>query len=203
MNRGSLFILSAPSGAGKTSLATALVNKLDNIELSVSHTSRARRDGEQDGVHHHFVDAETFNKMVAEARFLECAEVMGSYYGTLQQAVEEKLSTGIDVIVEIDWQGAQQVRRLIPESILVFIMPPSTDALKQRLIKRGRDSEEVIEKILTQAKNEISHFIEYEYLVFNNDFDEALEVFHSIVISERHKIARQLIDNQSVIRYML
>ena len=161
MNRGSLFILSAPSGAGKTSLATALVNKLDNIELSVSHTSRARRDGEQDGVHHHFVDAETFNKMVAEARFLECAEVMGSYYGTLQQAVEEKLSTGIDVIVEIDWQGAQQVRRLIPESILVFIMPPSTDALKQRLIKRGRDSEEVIEKMLTQAKNEISHFIEY------------------------------------------
>ncbi|MGB5324054.1 MAG: guanylate kinase [Pseudomonadales bacterium] len=203
MERGSLFVFSAPAGTGKTSLARALVEKLGNLELSVSHTTRQRRDGEQEGVHHYFVSVEAFNEMLGEASFLESAELMGDYYGTSQQAIEEKLSSGIDVIIEVDWQGAQQVRHLIPESILIFIMPPSADALKRRLMGRGIDSEEVINKKVALAKSEIAHFIEYEYLVFNNDFDEALDVLRSIVISERQKIARQLIDHQSVIRYMM
>ncbi|MBT8149804.1 MAG: guanylate kinase [Gammaproteobacteria bacterium] len=203
MERGSLFIFSAPAGTGKTSLAKALVEKLDNLELSVGHTTRNKDDDEQEGVDHYFVSVEEFNKMLGEASFLESAQIMGSYYGTSQQAIEDKLSAGIDVIIEIDWQGAQQVRHLIPESKLIFIMPPSIETLKQRLKERGLDSDDLIDKKLEEAKKEIAHFIEYEYLVFNGSFEEALDDLRCIIVAERQKIARQVVDHQTMIRYMM
>lgn len=203
MERGSLFIFSAPAGTGKTSLAKALVEKLDNIALSVGHTTRKKEDDEQEGVHHYFVSVEEFNKMLGDASFLESAQIMGSYYGTSQHAVEEKLSAGIDVIIEMDWQGAEQVRHLMPESKLIFIMPPSIEALKHRLKQRGLDSDELIDKKLAEATKEIAHFIEYEYIVFNENFEQALDELRSIVVAERQKIARQVDDHQAMIRYMM
>jgi guanylate kinase len=203
MSRGSLYIVSAPSGAGKTSLVTALIEKLAHIEMSVSHTTRAKRAGEESGVHYHFVDVEQFQQIVADAGFLESAEVFGNFYGTSQKAVEEKLNAGIDVILEIDWQGAQQVRKLIEDSISVFIMPPSSEALKQRLTNRGQDSDDVISKRMSQAKCEMSHYSEYDYLVINDDFDEALNAFCSIIIAERQRLARQTSEHQDMINSLL
>jgi len=185
---GNLFTVSAPSGAGKTSLVSALVEKMDGVRLSVSHTTRSQRSGEQDGVNYNFVSVSAFQEMVTAADFLEHAEVFGNYYGTSESWVCSALEQGNDVILEIDWQGAAQIRKQIPETCGIFILPPSQDVLKQRLQGRGQDSDEVIEQRMTQARDEISHYLEAEYLVVNDVFEQALDELCAIVTAKRAKI---------------
>ncbi len=189
--QGTLFIVSAPSGAGKTSLLKALIPTDENLVLSVSHTTRAMRPGEQDGVHYHFVDKDEFLRLVGEGAFLEHAQVFDNYYGTAEAAVREQLASGQDVVLEIDWQGARQVRERFPEAVSVFIAPPSIEALRERLGGRGTDSDEVIERRMRDARNELSHYAEYDYLVINDDFDRALADLGHIVGAERLRLPRQ------------
>ncbi len=184
---GQLYIFSAPSGAGKTSLVEALLKSTKGIRVSVSHTTRAMRPGEENGVHYHFVDVATFEKMVKAGAFLEEAKVFDNYYGTSQQAVEDQLGRGEDVILEIDWQGAQQVRQLMPYAISVFILPPSRDALEQRLNARGQDSSEIIARRMRDATSDMAHYTEFDYLVINDDFDEAVEQLRAIVLAQRQR----------------
>src|SRR5574344_128519 len=182
---GTLYILSAPSGAGKTSLVKALLDELDFVRVSVSHTTRAMRPGETDGINYHFTSKDDFTAMIGRGEFLEHAEVFGNFYGTSQQWVQQTLDQGQDLILEIDWQGAQQVRRLMPAARSVFILPPSREALRQRLDNRGQDSEDVIQSRMQQAAAEMSHYVEYDYLVINDDFRTALDELQSIFISTR------------------
>jgi guanylate kinase len=188
---GTLFVLSAPSGAGKTSLVKSLLESTDNLCVSISHTTRAMRPGEDDGVNYHFVSVDAFKAMLDESDFLEHAEVFGNFYGTSRSFVEQTLKTGKDVILEIDWQGAQQIRRIFPESISIFILPPSREALESRLRGRGQDPEPVIQTRLSKAKEEMSHFVEYDYLVINDQFDQALTQLRSIILATRLTILRQ------------
>lgn len=185
---GQLYIFSAPSGAGKTSLVEALLKSTSGIEVSVSHTTRAMRPGEENGVHYHFVDTAEFEKMVEAAAFLEDAKVFDNYYGTSQKAVEDRLSQGEDVILEIDWQGAQQVRKLMPFAISVFILPPSREALEQRLNSRGQDSAEIIARRMRDATSDMEHYVEFDYVIINDDFDEATQQLKSIVLAQRQRI---------------
>jgi guanylate kinase len=171
---GTLYIVSAPSGAGKTSLVKALIDSEAQIRVSVSHTTRAMRPGEVDGVNYHFVDHAQFNAMLERGEFLEHAQVFDNLYGTSQKWVEQTLAEGFDLILEIDWQGAQQVRKLMPQSKSIFILPPTQEALRQRLTNRGQDSDDVIEKRMREAVSEMTHYVEYDYLVINDDFAHAL-----------------------------
>lgn len=182
---GTLYIVSAPSGAGKTSLVTALIDKLAFIRVSVSHTTRAIRPGEVDGINYHFTPKETFQGMINRGEFLEFAEVFGNFYGTSQPWVKQTLAQGYDLILEIDWQGAQQVRRLMPEAKSIFIMPPTQHALRQRLHNRGQDSDEVIENRMRQAVREMSHYIEYDYLIINDTFNDALHELSAVFLSNQ------------------
>ncbi|PAU61372.1 guanylate kinase [Pseudomonas sp. PIC25] len=177
---GTLYIVSAPSGAGKTSLVKALIDALPQVRVSVSHTTRGMRPGEVDGVNYHFVSRESFIEMLDRNEFLEHAEVFGNLYGTSQRWLEETLAEGYDLILEIDWQGAQQVRRLMPQARSIFILPPTQQALRQRLTNRGQDSDEVIERRMREAVNEMSHYVEYDYLVINDDFATALDDLKAI-----------------------
>jgi len=188
---GYLYVIAAPSGAGKTSLVKGLTTDLDNIFTSVSHTTRPIRPGEEDGKDYHFVDAQTFLKMRDNGEFLEFAEVFGNYYGTSKRTIREQLANHIDVILEIDWQGAQQVKQLFPKSTSIFILPPSKAALLERLHSRGQDSEEVISRRTLEAITEMSHYSEFDYLIVNDVFDTALEELKSIIISERLITPRQ------------
>lgn len=178
---GLLFVLSAPSGAGKTSLCNALVAGTDDLVASVSHTTRPARPGEREGVDYQFVDRAGFEAMMAEGVFLEHAEVFGNRYGTSRTWVEERLSQGIDVLLEIDWQGAAQVRARMPECRSIFILPPSLGALRQRLEGRGSDERSTIERRLAAAVSEMTHWAEYDYLVINDDFPQALSQLRAIV----------------------
>jgi guanylate kinase len=178
--KGSLFIISAPSGAGKTSLVKALIESTSGIAVSISHTTRAMRPGEENGVHYHFVDQTTFTAMIEQKAFLEHAQVFDNFYGTSEASIEAQQALGHDVILEIDWQGAQQVRLLIPEVISIFILPPSVEELKKRLTGRGQDSEEVIQRRLGDAVADSSHFDEFDYIIFNDDFVMALDELRSI-----------------------
>lgn len=193
--RGGLFILSAPSGGGKTSLSRALLPWLAarGIEaaISVSYTTRSARPGEQEGVHYHFVAAEDFGAMVEAAEFLEHAEVFGRRYGTGRARTQALLDTGCDVILDIDWQGARQVRAQLPETSSIFILPPSSAELERRLRLRGQDSDEVIADRMAAARREISHYDEYDYLVVNHDFDRALEEIGGIFVTRRLQRAHQ------------
>jgi len=189
--RGHLYIVSAPSGAGKSSLVNALVERMPGIFVSVSHTTRAQRPGEQDGQHYHFVNESTFESLVNEGAFLEHANVFGHYYGTSVHSVEAQLDAGHDVILEIDWQGAQQVRARLPEARSVFIAPPSIDALQERLVKRAQDSAEVIARRLSEARADMTHFDEYQYVIVNQDFTVALDQLCAIVSAGRLEVARQ------------
>ena len=171
---GTLYIVSAPSGAGKTSLVKALLDAQPRVRVSVSHTTRAMRPGEVDGVNYHFVSREEFQEILARDEFLEYAEVFGNLYGTSQRWVEQTLAEGYDLILEIDWQGAQQVRRLMPQAKSIFILPPTQEALRQRLTNRGQDSDEVIDTRMREAVSEMTHYVEYDYLVINDDFAHAL-----------------------------
>ena len=171
---GTLYIVSAPSGAGKTSLVKALLDAQPHVRVSVSHTTRPMRPGEVDGVNYHFVSREEFVERMERGEFLEHAEVFGNLYGTSQRWLEQTLNEGYDLILEIDWQGAQQVRRLMPQAKSIFILPPTQEALRQRLTNRGQDSDEVIEKRMREAVSELTHYVEYDYLVINDDFAHAL-----------------------------
>ena len=182
---GSLYIISAPSGAGKTTLVKALLERMTGVSVSVSHTTRAPRPGERDGVDYHFVDTATFQQCVAEGEFLEHAEVFGNWYGTSRAALRERLDAGEDVILEIDWQGARQVFEAFPEAVKVFVLPPSREALYQRLRGRGQDSEEIIARRMRDAVSEMRHYDEYHYLVFNDDFAEALGELEALFRARR------------------
>jgi guanylate kinase len=196
---GTLFTVSAPSGAGKTSLVKALVERCLNLRVSVSHTTRAIRPGEQDGVNYHFVTERVFLSMLERAEFLEHARVFGNLYGTSGVWVERQLRQGHDIILEIDWQGVQQVKRLLPNTRSIFILPPSRSALLQRLKLRGQDDPGTIESRMNAAVEEMSHYVESDYLVVNRDFEQALSEMQSIVDSQRLVTARQ----QEVLRDML
>lgn len=185
MSQGTLFIVSAPSGAGKTSLVRELIERLDGLQVSVSHTTRARREGEVDGVNYHFCQTETFRAMIERGDFFEYARVFDNYYGTSRQAVQTLLAAGQDVILEIDWQGAQQVREQMRDAVSIFILPPSRAELERRLASRGTDEHAVIERRMRAAISEMAHFDEYDYLVVNDDFTTALSELTSLVISRR------------------
>ncbi|MDD7804597.1 MAG: guanylate kinase [Endozoicomonas sp. (ex Botrylloides leachii)] len=188
MYKGSLYIVAAPSGAGKTSLVKAMVKSTPHIQMSISHTSRERRSGEQDGVNYHFTSVAAFKKMLAEGIFMEHAEVFGNYYGTSRKWVLEQINKGEDVILEIDWQGAQQIRSIMPEAVSIFILPPSKEVLHQRLVGRGQDTKDVIENRMVQAVNEMSHYKEFDYIVVNDEFDLALRDLQTIIRSKRLSI---------------
>jgi guanylate kinase len=203
MTPGKLFTVSAPSGAGKTSLVAALVASVDNVQVSISHTTRAIRPGERDGVNYHFVSVSEFTDMLGRAEFLEHAQVFSNYYGTSKHWVEETLSRGMDVILEIDWQGAQQVRRLMPDTVSVFILPPSQETLLKRLTGRGQDSEQVIAARMAEAKNEIAHYVECDYLIVNDVFEIALQEFKAILMAERLKLDKQAQNHQALLTSLL
>ena len=192
MTAGSLFIICAPSGAGKTSLVNALLEREPDIELSVSYTTRPPRTGEEDGREYHFVSRDVFLAMASRGEFLESAEVHGNLYGTSQSWINERRATGRDIVLEIDWQGAQQVRRLVPGAIGVFIVPPSLQILRKRLTARGQDSAEVIERRLANAREEIGHVEEFDYVIINQTFDIAVVDLVSIVRAQRLKLITQL-----------
>ncbi|RMD80010.1 MAG: guanylate kinase [Gammaproteobacteria bacterium] len=190
-DRGTLYVVSAPSGAGKTSLVRALVERVPGLALSVSHTTRPPRPGERDGVHYHFVDPDTFRRMAEEGAFLEHAQVFGHCYGTSRAWVEGRLAEGVDVILEIDWQGARQVRAALPGTVGIFILPPSLKVLEQRLRTRGQDSEETIRRRLAEAVAEMRHYAEYDYVVVNEVFERALGDLEAIVRARRLLLERQ------------
>jgi guanylate kinase len=181
---GKLFIISAPSGAGKTSLVKQLVVQLTNLVVSVSHTTRLMRPGEKQGQDYYFVSVDEFQQMLSDEMFLEYAQVFGNFYGTAKHTVGDNLSRS-DVILEIDWQGAQQVKKIFPNSVSIFILPPSTRVLEERLRMRGQDDEQVIERRMRDAVTEISHYNEFDYLVVNDVFNQALKELESIIISYR------------------
>jgi len=196
MSQGILFLISAPSGAGKTSLVNALLDAAANnlatrLCVSISHTTRPRRPGEENGKNYHFVSVAQFEQMQKEQAFLESAEVFGNHYGTSRKWVEDQLAQEQDVILEIDWQGASQVQALLPESVSIFILPPSLDALRERLTSRAQDDADVIEKRMSEAKNEISHYAQADYIIINEDFDTALADLNAVIrsagLSKKHQ----------------
>ncbi len=200
---GTLYTVSAPSGAGKTSLVNALLERSPSLQVSVSHTTRAQRPGEQDGVNYHFVDEAQFLSMLEEAAFLEHARVFGNLYGTSQPWVEAQLAAGTDVILEIDWQGAAQVKRLLPATCGIFILPPSREALQQRLTGRGQDGPAVIASRLAEAVEEMSHYVQSDYLVVNTDFEQALLELEAIVVCQRLQTLRRQGELAGLLRSLL
>ena len=189
---GNIFIICAPSGAGKTSLVAELLRRDRGVSLSVSHTTRAPRPGERDGRDYHFVPRPTFEAMIGRGEFLESADVHGNLYGTSQGWIDEQRARDVDIVLEIDWQGAQQVRKLIADAIGIFILPPSLAALRRRLNDRGQDSTAVIERRLQAAQGEIAHLAEFDYVIVNHNFDDAVEDLVSIVRAARLRTASQV-----------
>lgn len=200
---GTLYIVSAPSGAGKTSLVTELIKQDPHVRVSVSHTTRAMRPGEAHGVNYHFVVHEEFKALIAQGDFLEHAEVFGNFYGTSRSALQETLDQGFDLILEIDWQGAQQVRKLMPEARSIFILPPSQQALRQRLDGRGQDSEEIIAGRMKEAVSEMEHYDEYEYVIINDDFDVALDDLKAVFRSNRLLLKKQKQRHEALLKQLV
>jgi guanylate kinase len=191
--KGSLYVVVAPSGAGKTSLVAGLLEQERNVKISISYTTRAPRVGEVDGREYHFIDRPTFEKMIAADDFLEYADVYGNYYGTSRRWIESELEGDHDVLLEIDWQGARQVKKLFPHMAGIFILPPSLPELRRRLQQRGKDSPEAIERRMASAREEISHVLEFEYIIVNERFEAALADLVSIVRAARVSRAQQSI----------
>lgn len=201
--RGNLFILSAPSGAGKSSLINALLKKHADMKVSVSHTTRAPRPGEENGVHYHFASTDEFKALIAKDDFFEWVQVFDNYYGTSKQAIESQLDAGIDVFLDIDWQGAQQVREIMPSVKTIFILPPSKEELEQRLNNRGQDSAEVIASRMAKAQSETSHYNEYDYVIVNDDFETALGDIEMIVMAQRLTLKAQEERHQVLLNSLL
>jgi guanylate kinase len=199
---GNLFIISAPSGAGKTSLVQALLKIDPLIELSVSYTTRDPRPGERDGQDYHFVSREAFLAMAKQGEFLESAEVYGNLYGTSQAWIGREIGKGRDILLEIDWQGAAQVRRLFPECISIFILPPSREALEQRLKGRGKDNDAVIEKRMAAVRDDVAHIAEFNYVIINNILNDALQELNAVVLSARLRCEKQLSRHQTLINQL-
>jgi len=199
---GNLFIISAPSGAGKTSLVHALLNINPQIDLSISYTTRKPRAGEHDGKDYHFVSREVFLAMMSRGEFLESAEVYGNLYGTSQTWISQEIDKGRDILLEIDWQGASQVRRLFPECISVFVLPPSTEALEQRLKGRGKDNHEVIAKRMAAVREDVTHVAEFDYVIINDNLNEALRELNAVVLATRVRRDRQLTRHQALINQL-
>lgn len=202
-SKGTLYIVSAPSGAGKTSLVKELLARDSKILVSVSHTTRKPRWGEENGVAYNFVSIEEFDELIERGAFLEYAEVFTNKYGTSQLWVQDQLDQGRDVILEIDWQGAQQVRRLVPQALSIFILPPSREELERRLRGRGTDSQEVIEQRMSQAISEMSHYGEFDYLVINDEFATALQELHAIFLANRLQQPTQAENHQHLLAALL
>ena len=200
---GSLFIITAASGTGKTSLVKQLLATTNDLTVSVSHTTRSPRPGEIDGQHYHFTDIETFTSAIGEGKFLEHAEVFGNYYGTSEHSVRAQLESGIDVILEIDWQGALQVKRLFTDATMIFILPPSVATLRQRLSTRATDSTDVIEQRLAGSVHEMSQYVHADYVVINDNFEVALTELKAIIVADRQTLSRQQSRYQTTIATLL
>ena len=199
---GNLIIVSAPSGAGKTSLVSAMLAATADIDLSVSYTTRPPRPGEVNGKDYHFVSRETFMEMTGRGDFLESAEIYGNLYGTSQTWIQARMDAGRDILLEIDWQGSDQVRQLVPECVSIFILPPSIQTLEDRLKGRGKDSAEVIARRMQSARDEISHVAEFDYVIINDKLDDAVQQLRSVVIAERVRRDRQLARHQELIEQL-
>ncbi|WP_435275533.1 guanylate kinase [Psychrobium sp. nBUS_13] len=202
---GTLYIVSAPSGAGKSSLISALIQKntVKDLQVSVSHTTRGPRPGEENGIHYHFVNVDEFKSLIDDGVFFEWAQVFDNYYGTSRTVIEEQLANGIDVFLDIDWQGARQVKELMPQAKGIFIMPPSRNELERRLVGRGTDSDEVITSRMQQAVSEMSHYDEYDYLIINDDFEQALVDFSAIIKGNRLARAQQSLKHSDMLKDLL
>ena len=203
VTEGTLFIVAAPSGAGKSTLVNALLEREPDISLSISHTTRPPRPGEQYGRHYYFVERAEFEREVAEGIFLEHAEVHGNFYGTSRTTVQDLLRQGRDVLLEIDWQGAAQIRKAKPDCVSVFILPPSRAELERRLRGRGSDSEDVIERRLRNSRGEIAHAHEFDYIIVNDRFEDALQTLQAIVRAVRQRSALQCHRHEALIRELL
>ncbi len=200
---GDLYIISAPSGAGKTSLVNALLEHEENLTLSISYTTRPPRPNEENGKSYHFIDKTTYDRMTSENDFLENAQVFDHLYGTSKTWVMQKLQQGVDVILEIDWQGANKIKKVMPNAIGIFILPPTLDALKSRLNHRQQDSAEVIERRLSMAQADIQHYIDFDYLIVNTEFDQAVNDLRSIFASKRLICAKQQLSQQFLLEKLL
>jgi len=200
---GTLYTISAPSGAGKTSLVNALLESMPDLQVSISHTTRPMRPGETDGINYHFVNVAEFTAMLEENAFLEHARVFDNYYGTSRQWVQQTLDQGLDVILEIDWQGAAQVRRLLPETVGIFILPPSLETLRQRLDGRGQDDSTIIARRLAEAQEEMSHYVEADFVVVNDQFEIALEELQAIIRAQRVSLEKQQQRHQVLLNKLL
>jgi guanylate kinase len=201
--RGTLYIVAAPSGAGKSSLVNAVLSRETGIALSISFTSRKARPGERHAQHYHFISKEEFETMIANGDFFEHALVHGDYKGTAKQSVEPQLAAGKDVLLEIDWQGARQVREKLPDAISIFILPPSKEALETRMRNRGQDSEQVIAQRLANAREEMSHYNEFDYVIVNEHFDAAVSELRAIFQAQRLKCPAQQERHSALIRHLL
>ncbi len=200
---GLLFVVAAASGTGKTSLVKALLERTPDLTVSISHTTRGMRPGETNGVHYHFTEKATFESMIRDGYFIEHAEVFGNLYGTSHTGVAQQLEAGHDVLLEIDWQGAEQVRKLFPQSIQIFIIPPSLAALRERLSNRGQDSSDVIQTRLNGAVEEIRQHVSFDYLIVNDVFDDALLDLQSVIRAARLTEAQQTIHQQDILMGLL
>ena len=203
MMQGTLYIVAAPSGAGKSSIVNAVLQRVPDVALSISYTSRAARPGERHAQHYHFIGKDEFERMIAAGEFFEYALVHGDYKGTARQSVLPLLEKGLDVLLEIDWQGARQVRAQIPEAKGIFILPPSRQALETRMRSRGQDSEEVIARRLSAAREEMSHYREFDYVVVNEHFDQAVQEVTSIFTAQRLHVGRQSLQHRALIQHLL
>jgi guanylate kinase len=200
---GCLFIVAAPSGGGKTSLVRHLVEHIDRIAVSVSHTTRNKRPGESHGVDYFFIPHEAFQDMITQQAFVEHAQVFNHFYGTSYAQITERLQQGIDIVLDIDWQGAQQIKRYFPEAVSIFIIPPAISALRERLIQRQQDDENVIALRMQRAQNEMQHYAEFDYLIVNDDFSKAANDLATIVSAQRLRTQRQMVKQRKLLSFLL